>query len=87
MANLNGKGPREEGPKTGRGLGHCAGGRGTGAGFGPCCSRGRGYGRGFGVYHQPTKSEEIADAKAYLENLKAELKAVEDYLKELDSEE
>ncbi len=53
MANGNKRGPQNQGPKTGRGMGYCAGfntpgymnpGQGSGGGFG------RGGGRGFGGY-------------------------------------
>lgn len=57
MPNMNGTGPRGEGPKTGRGLGKCGGntasnatsannGRGLGRGNRPCQGLGRGLGMG-----------------------------------------
>jgi len=49
MANRNGMGPEEKGPKTGRGLGPC--GDGTPKG----CGRGLGRGPGF---KQKTKTDE-----------------------------
>ncbi|MBD3248319.1 hypothetical protein GF382_03460 [Candidatus Falkowbacteria bacterium] len=41
MPNMNGTGPRGEGPMTGRGLGNCSGAKGANA-----STRGRGLGRG-----------------------------------------
>ena len=43
MPNLNGKGPNNKGPKTGKQMGKCKGAKSTGRGLGP---RGRGIGRG-----------------------------------------
>lgn len=58
MPNMNGTGPRGEGPKTGRGMGKCSGAsnaqpattanenRGLGRGRNNCANRGLGLGRG-----------------------------------------
>ena len=82
MPRLNGTGPQGQGAMTGRGLGPCGSGMSSGRGF--CRGRGMGIGRGFG-YRQPTKSEETADTKAYVQDLEAELKDVKDYLKDLQT--
>lgn len=73
MPNFDGMGPRGEGPMTGRGMGRC--GTGTGRGLG------RGQGRGFGFRRFFSQKEEVEDLKTYQEDLKAELKAVEEELK------
>ena len=86
MPGFNGTGPQGQGPMTGRGLGPCGGGMGYGRGFGRGYGRGAGYGRWSGVgYNQPTKSEETSDTKGYIEDLKSELKNVQDYLKDLEA--
>ncbi|HHY91862.1 MAG TPA: hypothetical protein GX511_00815 [Firmicutes bacterium] len=62
-------------------------GPGFGFGFGGGCCSGR---PGFGPHfhrHFLTKEERIARVKEYLEALRAEAKAVEEYLKELSSNE
>lgn len=46
MPNRDGTGPEGKGPKTGRGLGSCGGGRGPGRGLGFGKGIGRGYRRG-----------------------------------------
>ena len=63
MANFNGKGPEEKGPRTGRGLGKCnkehvvseewydKPRNGEGYHFGRGYGRGRGYGNGHGGGH------------------------------------
>lgn len=72
MPNFDGNGPRGEGSITGRGLGPCAGGRMSGRG----CARGFGFRRFF------SQKEEVEDLKTYQEDLKAELKAVTEQLKD-----
>ena len=87
MPGFNGTGPKGAGPMTGRGLGNCGNGaysqgisRGLGRGFG----QGRGWRRwlGFGN-RQLANTEETADVKTYIEDLKAELTEAEKYLKNL----
>jgi len=75
MPNFNGTGPRGAGPMTGRGMGRCNGGQ-AGRGFG------RGQGRGFGFRRFFSQKEEVEDLKTYQEELKAELKAVEEKMKD-----
>jgi Family of unknown function (DUF5320) len=72
MPNFNGTGPRGEGPMTGRGMGSCGG---------QTRGRGQGCGRGFGFRRFFSQKEEVEDLKTYQEDLKAELKAVEEELK------
>ena len=53
MPRGDGRGPMGYGPKTGRGLGYCAGYNQPGYmnnGFGGGRGFGRGYGRGYGIY-------------------------------------
>ena len=76
MPNFNGRGPRGEGPMTGRGMGRCNGGQ-VSRGFG------RGQGRGFGFRRFFSQKEEVEDLKSYQEDLKAELKVVEKELKDV----
>ena len=87
MPGFNGTGPQGQGSMTGRGLGSCGGGmaygRGTGRGLGRGFSRGLGFGRGY-RYSQPTKSEETADTKTYIQDLETELKNIKGYLKDLE---
>ncbi|MFH1456554.1 MAG: DUF5320 family protein [Patescibacteria group bacterium] len=67
----------------GRGMG-----RGMGYGVGRGVGRGIGFGRGFGVqYRQPTKTEETANTKAYIQDLGTKLKDAQGYLKNLGSDE
>ncbi len=76
MPNFNGTGPRGEGPMTGRGMGPCANGQAYGNGFG--CGRGRGLG-----FRRFFKKEEVVnDLESYRDELKSELEAVEEELKE-----
>jgi hypothetical protein len=93
MPWLDGTGPNGFGPLTGRGFGYCSprgfargfGGRGFGRGYG------RGFGRGFGrgmplafrEPTQPTRDEYTQDLRGYVDELKAELKAVEEELADL----
>ena len=99
MPGLNGTGPQGAGSMTGRGLGPCAGGMPARQNFGVGGAYGRGFGRGFdrsfgrGIgrmfgfgYRQPTKSEETADTKAYIQDLEAELKDAQGNLKNLGSD-
>ena len=86
MPGFNGKGPQGAGSMTGRGLGSCGGGQAYGRGMARGMGRGfgRGLGRMFGFgYRQPTKSEETADIKAYVQELEAELKDAQGYLNNL----
>ena len=90
MPGFNGTGPQGAGPMTGRGMGPCGNGRaagpGAGRGLGRGFGRGLGFGRGFGAgYRQPTKAEESANTKAYIQNLEAELQDAQGYLKDLQS--
>lgn len=48
MPFQDGTGPQGQGPRTGRGMGNCAGQGGTGRGRGLGRGRGRGFGRGLG---------------------------------------
>lgn len=73
MPRFNGTGPRGEGPLTGRGIGHC--GDGYGSGYGRECGRGFGFRRFF------TKKEMSKDLESYRNELKSELNAVEEELK------
>ncbi len=83
MPRFDRTGPQGQGPMTGRGMGPCGGGMAYGRGFGR--GMGRGFCRWFGFsYHQPTKTEEAANAKGYIEDLKAELSEAEKYLKDLE---
>lgn len=68
---------------TGKGMGPCGGGMAYGRGFGR--GMGRGFCRCFGFgYSQPTKTEETANIKSYIEDLKAELGEAEKYLKDVE---
>ncbi len=83
MPRRNGTGPRGMGPMTGRGMGPCGGGYSSGLG------RGRGYGRVmcgwfYDKYKAMPKNERKDLLKAEIEDLKQELKMVEEELKELD---
>ena len=73
MPNFDGKGPRGNGSMTGRGMGPCGGGMGYS----------RGQGRGFGFRRFFSQKEEVEDLKGYQEDLKAELKAIEEQLKDV----
>ena len=75
MPRFDGMGPMGQGPMTGRGLGPCGGGMGYSRGYG------RGLGRGFGFRRFFSQKEEVEDLKSYQEDLKAELKAIEEELK------
>lgn len=76
MPKLDGTGPTGQGPKTGRGMGNCAGGKGLGWGRGYGCGCGGGYfGRMF--YTKEERSELLKDRKEALEN---ELKALNEEL-------
>ncbi len=80
MPGFDGMGPNGAGPMTGRGMGPCGGsygyGRGRGMGCGcPYCPM---YGR------RMTKDEERSVLKEELEDVKAEAKAIEERLSELE---
>ena len=78
-------GPQGQGPMTGRGMGHCVGGRGMRVGFGGRC---RGYGRGLGRYfgwNEPqTKEEKKEDLQTYRKALEEELEDVRKEMEEVD---
>ena len=83
MPRFDQTGPQGFGPATGRGMGTCLRNNmnmafGRGRGFGMGC------GRGFG-YRPANNSEVIEDTKAYIEDLKSELKNSEELLKDLES--
>ena len=83
MPKFDGTGPQGQGAMTGRGMGPCGQGMAYGRGFG------RGVGNGFcrwsGFFNRkPTKTEEVADMKSYVEGLKAELVEAEKYLKDIE---
>jgi len=84
MPGFNRMGPLNQGPMTGRGLGPCGGGRAYGRRTGRGMGRGLGLGIGF-RFRQPTKSDDINDTKAYIEDLEAELEDAQGYLKGLQS--
>lgn len=80
MPRFDGTGPAGMGPRTGRGMGLCGSGFGRGYGMGsgyncPTCPM---YGR------RMTKDEEKELLKEELEEVKAEAKAVEERLSELE---
>lgn len=89
-------GPEGRGPRTGRGLGYCAGydspgytrgvGRGMGRGFGR--GRGRGFGRGFGRRaHYDDAPPESYYVPVYREPApEDEKKYLEGYVKSLEEE-
>ena len=74
MPKLDGTGPSGQGPKTGRGLGNCGGGRGLGWGRGYGCGGGF-FGRMF--YTKEEREELLKDRAVMLEE---ELKAVKEEL-------
>ncbi len=78
MPNFDGTGPQGNGAMTGRKMGRCAGNSENRIGFGR--ARGRGQGRGFRRLF--SNSRTVQDLEAYQEDLRAELKAVENELKE-----
>jgi hypothetical protein len=91
-------GPQGQGSMTGRRMGYCAGGNapGNAGGFGYGRGRGGGYGRGYGYNRQnfnvtpasetvkntEQSSDEIADLRAEISDLKNGLNAI---LQRLDS--
>jgi len=82
MPKLDGTGPTGQGPKTGRGMGNCSGGRGMGWGRGYGCGCGGGlFGRMF--YTKEERDEMLKDRETMLEN---ELKAVEEELAQKDGQ-
>lgn len=92
MPQGDGSGPAGAGSMTGRAMGYCAGYNAPGyANGGSGRLRGRGMGRGFGFRRmqvfpvQPTvitKTQEKEMLEADLSDLKAEMKAIEERLKE-----
>ena len=70
MPKFDGTGPQGQGPRTGRGMGPCGGGRG--------CSFGQGTGRRFF-----SKKEESEMLDTEVKELEAELKAIKERLGEL----
>lgn len=48
MPAHNGKGPMNQGPKTGRNMGNCEGAKPVDTNTGRCCGRAKGLGRFFG---------------------------------------
>lgn len=89
MPGRNGMGPAGFGPRTGRGMGHCAGSQGRGIGYG----WGRGnYGRGFGYGAQEqvsaiTHGNEMHMLSDRLEALEREALAIRERLGQIGSEE
>lgn len=81
MSQLNGLGPNNQGPITGRGLGNCNGGSvnrsffGKGRGFGAGRGCGIGYGRMF-----LTQKETKEELEAYKKQLEAEITAINEEL-------
>ncbi len=97
MPNRNGTGPEGLGPRTGWGMGNCAGGpaygygrgggRGRGRGFGPGRGRGRGwFGSGSYSPRPLTVEEEKAELQAQAEDLRQELDYIEKRLKGADKQ-
>ncbi len=94
-------GPMGAGPRTGRGLGYCAGydspgytrgfGNGYGQGFG--YGRGRGFGRGFYGYNQPvapapvSQTENLDALKEEAKTLSSRLKSILDSIEKLSGKE
>ena len=84
-------GPRGQGPRTGRRRGYCLGfshpgymnpyGYGWGRGFG----RGWGRGWGWGWLEPPTQKEEKEMLGDDLKDLREEMKAIEERIKELET--
>jgi len=80
MPQLNGTGPNGNGPGTGRGFGPCGAGgvRGRGYGAGGCA---RGFGAGRRFY---ASSNDLASLQESEKFLTAELKAIQEEIKNLD---
>ena len=85
MPGFDKTGPQGQGPKTGRGFGHC--GRGAGRGFGRCCGFGRGLGRYFGWNSPQTKEEKIEDIQTYKKALQEEMEDIDKELTDLQKSE
>ena len=88
MPGMNQRGPMNQGPRTGRGRGACAGnnmGGGFGNGFG-ACGRGGRWGTGAGGGYAPPQSREES-LKTRAEILKAELDYINGELGKSDSQE
>lgn len=79
MPNFDQTGPQGQGPMTGRGMGNCAGGMRRGRG----CRNGMGYNGRFSQRTYLTKGEEVKALEEEAENLKADLKAIEEQINEL----
>lgn len=80
MPNFNGTGPREMGPRTGRGFGPC----GFGLGWKKRFGSERGMGRYFGNWEWPQSNEDQAQAlKDYRKALEEELEDVKKETEEL----
>ncbi len=96
-------GPMGAGPRTGRGLGYCAGydtpgytrGYGNGFGQGLGYGRGRGFGRGYFGYNQPVAPtaapvahpENLDGLKEEAKSLSSRLKSLLDTIEQLSSKE
>ena len=95
-------GPRGQGPRTGRGLGYCAGYDGPGFVGGRPCGLGRRFGRGprrgfrpeprrpvryREPYREPSREEETDILREEKEALKREMEDVRKRLRELEGEE
>jgi len=83
MPRQNKTGPTGMGPMTGRGMGPCGGGSGSGLGMG------RGYSRAmcgwfYQKYQAMPKDERKELLKSEIEDLKQEMKMVEEELKQLE---
>ena len=83
MPKLDRTGPSGQGPRTGRGMGNCEGGRGIGWGRGYGCGCGGGlFGRMF--YTKEEQSELLKERAAMLEE---ELKAIKEELSDKGAQE
>ncbi len=98
MPGGNRTGPLGFGPRTGRGMGYCAGYMNPGAGFGRGIGRGRGSGwRAFPSfpgpapfygpsYPEPSPDEEKTYLEGLVKTLEGDLKEIKDRMKELSRE-
>ena len=71
MPNLDGTGPKGQGPRTGRGFGLCGNGVGRGFGCGRC-----GCGRGFGFRRFFSRKNDLATLEEQEKMLVEELDAI-----------